>query len=500
MNIIDKYLNNFTMYRVVLYGLTIICIAAFIFSFFGLMYHKPLNLVASFLILGFFSFISNQLFSKILKIPTNFESSIITFLILFLILTPIQDIQSIWVYILAPFIAMGSKYLIKIHKKHIFNPAVISLFILSFMGAYQVEWWVGNKYLFPIVLVIGLLIVRKIRKIQMFSTFIIFSIISISIFAFLNKMNPYSVVSQAIISWPMIFLGTIMLTEPSTTPSKKLHQILYGGFVGFLTGVQFNLGPLNSSSEFALVAGNIFSYLVSFRKRIEFSLKDKKEIGKNIYEFVFTSNEKFNFLPGQYMEWTLPHKNFDNRGLRRYFSIASGPSEKEIKLGIKIDNDKKSSFKNKLLNLKNGDKIFAGNLAGDFILSKNNKKYVFIAGGIGITPFRSIIKNALDNHNKLDVVLFYSASSDDEFVYKDIFESAKEIGLKTIYVSSHPSINFKGIKGRIDDKLLISEVPDFKDRSFYLSGPNVMVENYKKLLRSLGIRPDKIITDYFSGY
>lgn len=500
MHYIDNLLNRFTMYRVVLYGLLILSGVAFIYSIFDLVYYEPINLLASFLVLGSATFLINKIFSLVLKIPTNFESAIITFLILFLILTPIQDIQSAWVYVLAPLLAIGSKFILKIHKKHIFNPAAIALFVMSFVGLYQVEWWIGNKFIFPIMLVIGLLIVRKIRKFQMFGSFLMVSLLSISAFAYFNKMEVPSILYQSITSWPILFLGTVMLTEPLTTPQKKNYQIIYGGIVGLLFGSQFTLGPLHNSAEFSLVVGNIFSYIFSFKYRIELVLKEKNKIGSDIYEFIFTPKNKFNFVPGQYMEWMLPHKNFDSRGVRRNFSLASSPTEEAVKIGIKFEEEKGSSFKKSLLSLSPGDKITAANLTGDFVLPKKNNKYVFIAGGIGITPFRSIIKHAIDKKEKLDSILFYSSTEEKEFVYENIFKSAEELGLKTHYVCSRPTDNFIGIKGRLTSEIIRQEVPDFKSRIYYLSGPNVMVENYKKLLRSLGIKPNKIVTDYFSGY
>ena len=113
--------------------------------------------------------------------------------------------------------------------------------------------------------------------------------------------------------------------------------------------------------------------------------------------------------------------------------------------------------------------------AGNFTLPKDKaEKLVFIAGGIGITPYRSMIKFLIDTNSHRDIVLFYAVSTPSDFVYKELFDKAgKTIGLKTEYVV-----------GRIDEEI-IKKAPDYKNRKFYLSGPQGMVNAYKILLNQL---------------
>ncbi|MCY7360602.1 MAG: oxidoreductase, partial [Ignavibacteria bacterium] len=422
----------------------------------------------------------------------------ITALILFLILTPVNSIDSAVIFLIAGVISMGSKYLLVINKKHIFNPAAFSLVLIGLMGSGQAEWWVGNRFMFPLVLIVGLLIVRKTRRFHLLISFLIVSITTTLLFAALNKTSPLTILPLIVTSYPLLFLGTVMLTEPITLPPSKKLQMIYGTIVGVLSGVQFNYGIIFATPELALVIGNIFSYSVSFRRRLILTLKEKVQISSNIYEFIFSSNSKFPYIPGQYMEWTLGHKNPDSRGIRRYFTLASSPAEDVIRVGIRIDPEHSSSFKKTLLDLKKGEKIYAGQLAGDFVLPKDaHEKYVFIAGGIGITPFRSMIKNMIDKNIKHDVTLFYICSEFGEFAFSDIFDQASNVGVKTIFVCSKPNANWKGRSGRIDAKMLKEDVPDYQNSTYYLSGPNAMVNAYKDVLSSVGIRPHRIVTDYF---
>jgi ferredoxin-NADP reductase len=240
----------------------------------------------------------------------------------------------------------------------------------------------------------------------------------------------------------------------------------------------------------ALVLGNIFSYLVSPKKKLTLILKDIEKISADSYDFIFTPDKQMPYRPGQYMEWTLAHKGSDSRGIRRYFTLASSPTEKELRLGVKFYNNG-SSFKKKLLSLKRGDSIVASGLSGDFVLPKNkNEKLVFLAGGIGITPFRSMIQYLIDTKDKRAVTLLYSNKTVNDVAYREIFDRAQRLfGIKTFYALN-----------RIDAKTIVEQVPDYKDRKFYLSGPRGMVTGFENLLQSLDIKKNNIKTDFFPGF
>ena len=232
------------------------------------------------------------------------------------------------------------------------------------------------------------------------------------------------------------------------------------------------------------------------------TLKEKKEIALNTYEFIFTPNRKVNFNAGQYLEWTLPEKkDTDRKGNRRYFTIASSPTEGDVRMAVKIT-DPSSSYKKELLNLPLGSIISAAQLAGDFTLPKNpKKKLVFIAGGIGVTPFRSMVRYLFDSQ-KRDVVMLYSNRTAEEIAYYDLFERAhKELGMKTVYALTSDTRIFTGShQGMIDTAMISQEVPDYRERTFYISGPRAMVVAFEKTLSELGISSRQIKTDYFPGF
>lgn len=500
---IDEFINGITMYRLILYFLITLWIEVLVLTFFNVLSFSFYQFLISTVVILSVCYLTNKFFSLVLKIPTNLESVYISALILIFIILPAKTIPEFIFIIFAGFIAMASKFVFALNKKHIFNPVAVSVFVTSIFSLGYANWWIGNLWTLPVILLGGLLIVRKIKRFRMVSFFIISFLTCTIYFSFVNNSDLLLTIQRIILDSPILFFSFVMLVEPLTSPNTRKMQIVYAFLVGILAGSQFSIGPVYSTYETALIVGNVFAFIIGFRQRLVLTLKEKIQLSPNIYELVFRSPKSLAFLPGQYFEWTLGHKRPDSRGTRRYFTIASSPTEETLKLGVRVESVKGSSFKKSLLDLASGQKIYAGNLAGDFILPKNkSEKLVFIAGGIGVTPFRSMIKYLVDKNEKRDIVLFYLNSEIESFVYKDIFDSARESGLRTFYVltKNYENIKWDGLKGRLTSEMIKQEVPDHSNRKFYLSGPSNMVDGYKKLLSEIGIKPNKIITDYFPGY
>ena len=503
MKPVDNFLNGITMYRLVFYGLICLSVISIIFSFFGFVSYSPLSLIYSVLFLVGVCYISNIFFAKFFKVQTNTESAWITALILFFIVFPLESISDLKTIALVGVLAMASKYLLAIKKKHIFNPAAISIFLLGLFGSGIASWWVGTPAMLIPTAILGFLILKKVKRFELFFTFLFVSLISTLIFNYSNY-SFYEILKSVFLSGPLIFFGTIMLTEPLTTPPTKELQVIYGAIVGALFGAQFSFGPIYSTPALALIIGNLFSYIVSPRERLVLTLVAKSKLSKDIYEFAWGSSDKLKFKAGQYLEWTLGHKRPDMRGNRRFFTISSSPAEENLKIGVKFY-ENSSSWKKKLISLEVGDKIIASQLSGEFTLSDDPKeKLVFIAGGIGVTPFRSMIKNLLDKKESRDIILLFSNKTPTDIVYKDIFDEAEKIvGLKTIYfvgdLAGEPSgDNFR--VGIINEETIKKEILDYKERKFYISGSHSMVSSFKNALKKTGIKRSKIKIDFFHGY
>ncbi len=506
---IDDFLNKTTMYRLVLYMLVLFFVAALGLSFFGLLPSQPIDIIVSAAIILAASWITNLVFAHVFEAPANVESVYITALILFCIITPPQGSDysgflslALW----ASAWSMASKYIFAIGKKHLFNPAAFAVALTALTINESASWWIGTKYMLPVVLLGGILVVRKIRRADLVLSFLIAALLAILGFALAKGADPLVALYKTVADSALLFFAFIMLTEPLTTPPTKWLRVAYGALVGLLFAPAIHIGSIYSTPELALVIGNIFSYLVSPKERLILRLKELVKVANNTYDFVFENSRSFSFKPGQYMEWTLEHRDPDSRGNRRYFTIASSPTEPDVRIGVRFYPEP-SSFKNRMASLAKGEKLVAAQCAGDFVLPKDKEqRIVFIAGGIGVTPFRSMIKYLLDKNEKRPIIMLYSNKTVDDIAYRDVFDGAEAaLGIKTVYAVTDPDDgasqkDWPITRGFIDANMIKREVPDYLLRTFYISGPHSMINAFETVLRQMGVARSQIKTDFFPGF
>lgn len=503
MGFIDYLLDRITMYRLVLYYLIILLVLSFFLSFFGVFSFSPFSLLISTALLLAVGLITNKVFAYVFEAPINVESVYISVLIVALIFNPIQSVDTLVPFAWVAVLTMASKFIFAIGKKHLFNPVAIAAVITYFTINESATWWVGTAFLMPFVVIGGMLIVRKMRRFDLVFSFFFTAVVTIFLFTIIRGGDLVTTLKSIALHSSFFFFAFVMLTEPLTTPPTKMLQIIYGGLVGILFAPQIQIAGIFSTPELALVVGNVFSYLVSPKQKLILFVEEKEVASTNVVDFLFVPNKKVSFFPGQYLEWTLPHHKTDSRGNRRYFTIASSPTEEMLRIGVKFY-EEGSSYKQALSILTKQTPIVGAQLAGDFTLPKNtSQKLVFIAGGIGVTPYRSMIKYVLDTKQPRSIVLLYANKHVSEIAYRDVFDQAsREIGIKTVYTltdkESVPS-DWKGRVGRIDAEMITREVPDYQDRLFYLSGPQTMITATKKILKAMGIKERQIKTDYFPG-
>lgn len=231
----------------------------------------------------------------------------------------------------------------------------------------------------------------------------------------------------------------------------------------------------------------------------------KEKISKDSWELIFEKPEGFIYEPGQFLEIILNHENSDDRGVKRWFTMSSSPTEGDLMIATRYV-DKHSSFKEALLNLETGDTIEAKGPMGSFIMPTDmGRKLIWIAGGIGITPFRSQMKFILDNQEQRDITLIYSNRTIEDVCFNEIWKEA-ETQLENFHftqtlVDEVPS-NWTGERGVIDEAMLkrVLNNYDLKKCEFFVSGPEPMVEAFKPMLNSFGINDDSIHQDWFPNY
>jgi ferredoxin-NADP reductase len=212
----------------------------------------------------------------------------------------------------------------------------------------------------------------------------------------------------------------------------------------------------------------------------------------DVRSFIFEAKDPVSWEAGQFIHYTLEHPEADDRGVERWFTVSSAPSEGDIVITTRINAERSSSFKTALLQLKPGDTIEADAPEGDFVVDDPTQKYVFIAGGIGITPYRSILKEASVQGQQLNVKLIY-ANRTDEIAFKQELETLRQ---------SNPNLQIDYVVAprKLDDEMLQQIADENKDALIYVSGPEPMVEDLTDKLTDMGMPKDSVKGDYFPGY
>ena len=487
---LDQLLNRFTMYKVVLFGLFGLWLGAELMALTGLIGVSAWGIALSLSVLVIVCWATTAALAAYFKAPYNNDSYFISALILTFILPPIDSVDRLVWVALCGFIAMASKYLLTWRGSHIFNPVAFGAVVLSIAGVLPAAWWVATPNLLPLTAVLALIVLRKQRNFQLFATFAVVALLVLLLNdTVLGDQTALEVFKSAALSWPIVFMGSIMLTEPLTLPAGRQNQLLVAALVGAIFAAQINVGPVSTTPQFALVMGNVFALLLYVPYGANLRLKRMQTIAPDTLELVFDKPKNLHFRPGQYLEMTLARPYLAMRGNRRTFSIASAPHETEVRLGIRVYTPS-SKYKSYLQTLQPGALVRSANVKGSFTLpADTTQPLLFIAGGIGITPFRSMVAELLLTNQSRDIRILYTASTPEHFAYKSVLDKAATVGVKTDYI----------VTG-FDGEELQTRVPDLAKRAIYISGPDGMVRHYDHMIQDLGVSRRHIHKDHFSGY
>jgi len=240
-------------------------------------------------------------------------------------------------------------------------------------------------------------------------------------------------------------------------------------------------------------------------RNLTISFVKKEQVASDTWSFYFDKTaHPFTHLPGQYIRMTLPHEHPDDRGINRFFTLASSPlEEKNLMITTKHGT---SSFKQALFALQPGTQVTLFGPLGTFVLHDDEAKpLVLLAGGIGITPFHSMLTYAATKNLSLPITLFVSFSKAEEMIFYQELQtiSTKQHTIKTIYTITHPEKSqspWQGETGRISDVIIRKYVPNSMQAKYYVVGSTTMVEGTKELLIHMGIPAEQILTENFPGY
>jgi ferredoxin-NADP reductase len=170
-----------------------------------------------------------------------------------------------------------------------------------------------------------------------------------------------------------------------------------------------------------------------------------QEEAPHIRTFFFKPEKPVHYTAGQFTELTLPHDSPDDRGIRRWFTLSSSPTDELLSITTRFTPDTGSSFKNALFALEPGTVVQMADAMGDFVLPKLiQTPLIFVAAGIGITPFHSILTWLTATGEKRPIKLLYAVHEEDDIIFQDTFEKAGVHA--TIVVSRYTNLCFRSGK------------------------------------------------------
>lgn len=231
-------------------------------------------------------------------------------------------------------------------------------------------------------------------------------------------------------------------------------------------------------------------------------LLQKKQLAEKTWGLWFQKPENFSFHPGQYLRLWLPGTHIDGFDDWRDFTIASSPSDKDLLIvtreGIRL-------FKQTLLDIPLDSKIAIQAPMGGFYLRSNEKRrQVFLAGGVGVTPFYSMIKHSVESGLDLSITLIASfASLESAFFYAELQVLAKQykhVQVVFTFTRSNPDQKEGVHSGRISEVLIRQYIDIDTKPVFSIVGSGSMVEDTEDLLQSMGIPEGDVRTESFWGY
>ncbi|MEW6489536.1 MAG: FAD-dependent oxidoreductase [Thermodesulfobacteriota bacterium] len=233
-------------------------------------------------------------------------------------------------------------------------------------------------------------------------------------------------------------------------------------------------------------------------------VKARREAAEGIAVLELVTPSGFTFRPGQWCFLKLPDRGFsDDRGLRRHLSFASAPGDDELVFATKLSG---SAFKQTLARLAPGDEIELEEPKGAFGLPDDTgTPLIFLAGGIGITPFRSLLRHAVQQGTGHRIALLYSNRTPEEAVFLDDLTElcAGRPNLRfaaTMTRMGDSSRPWNGPTGRIGPDLIRAECPEWERALYLLSGPPPMVDAMAASLMELGISVERVRAEKFAGY
>ncbi|HSH18402.1 MAG TPA: FAD-dependent oxidoreductase [Candidatus Saccharimonadales bacterium] len=212
------------------------------------------------------------------------------------------------------------------------------------------------------------------------------------------------------------------------------------------------------------------------------------------------------FTAGQYADVTVAHDSTDNRGTTRTMTLSSSPSEKAVRFTTCLSEKNSSTYKRALLNLAPGNQVTITDAMGDMVLPLNESvPLVFVAGGVGIASYVSMVRWLAEQDDRRDITLLYTVRNTGDIIFQETFDAYRSVGnLRTVLYTTDNKVASADWNGQVEmSRLTSTDIASCLQPSsqVYLSGTESMVEQFRKELeRDFGVAQYRIVYDYFEGY
>ena len=231
------------------------------------------------------------------------------------------------------------------------------------------------------------------------------------------------------------------------------------------------------------------------------TVAEKRQVAKGTVFVLFAVEDYPDYRPGAYFWVELPDRGHeDEKGLRRHISLATSPTERGV-VGL-ATRLRDTAFKRTLRELEVGDEVQVEEPKGSFLLPEDTgEEYVFVAGGIGITVFRSMLRFIADESLPYRVTLVYSNRDSESAAFLDELEELEERidGLRVVLTMTDEP-GWAGETRHLDANVLGELVGGLDGKVFLVAGPPQMAEAVAGSLTGAGVPEERVLADKFSGY
>jgi predicted ferric reductase len=268
------------------------------------------------------------------------------------------------------------------------------------------------------------------------------------------------------------------------------HAVNWGADSG-----NWSVGIIYLISLGAIIVGIIYRTGYKLKQRYvgKFYVQGVKNETKDTFTLTLKSEKTFLFKAGQFCFLRL---NKDKLYARHPFTISSSPKEDELRFTVKLA----GIFTKALSGLKRGEEIMVDGPFGVFMIEDGDKDLVFVAGGVGITPFMSMIRDKIKNNKTQNIVLLYGSKTKEDIIFKELLDNIKKDWFKKVYILSDDhsfSETCEYETGYINEEIIKKYVKNINNSLFYICGPEFMKNSLKETLNKLGVNKRNIIAEDF---